>query len=215
MPVIAISREIGTGAAELAGQVAAELGAALVDRRIIDEIARRLQIPQEEAEALDETAPKFLERLLSAVARAGPDYGADAGWSEWTPPHPDDPAFDVRRASRSITEEVMKAAALTRNVVIVGRGATFLLKDDPRVLRVFLRGSLAARTAGVMKTLRLDANAAKRRVKESDVNWGAYVRAFYHIDWRDPANYDLVLDTGRLGTEAAARVILAAAARFG
>lgn len=43
MPVLAISREIGTGAAEIGQQVASKLGAELVDRRIIDEIARRLQ----------------------------------------------------------------------------------------------------------------------------------------------------------------------------
>lgn len=43
MPVLAISREIGTGADEIGQQVASKLGAELVDRRIIDEIARRLQ----------------------------------------------------------------------------------------------------------------------------------------------------------------------------
>lgn len=40
MPVLA---KIGTGAAEIGQQVASKLGAVLVDRRIIDEIARRLQ----------------------------------------------------------------------------------------------------------------------------------------------------------------------------
>lgn len=212
MPVVAISREIGAGAAEVAQQVATRLGAQVIDRRIIDEIARRLRIPEEEAEALDETTASLLERLLTSMAQTSFDSLA-AGSPEWTPPHPDDPAFDIRRASRRITEEVIKAAARTGKVVIVGRGAAFLLQDDPSVLRVFLRASPTARTAAVMKSLGLDAKAAERRVKESDVNWGAYVRDVYHRDWRDPSNYDLILDTSRLGSEAAARAILAALER--
>lgn len=212
MPVVAISREIGAGAAEVAQQVATRLGAQVIDRRIIDEIARRLRIPEEEAEALDETTASLLERLLTSMAQTSFDSLA-AGSPEWTPPHPDDPAFDIRRASRRITEEVIKAAARTGKVVIVGRGAAFLLQDDPSVLRVFLRASPTARRAAVMKSLGLDAKAAERRVKESDVNWGAYVRDVYHRDWRDPSNYDLILDTSRLGSEAAARAILAALER--
>lgn len=212
MPVVAISREIGAGAAEVAQQVATRLGAQVIDRRIIDEIALRLRIPEEEAEALDETTASLLERLLTSMAQTSFDSLA-AGSSEWTPPHPDDPAFDIRRASRRITEEVIKAAARTGKVVIVGRGAAFLLQDDPSILRVFLRASPTARTAAVMKSLGLDAKAAERRVKESDVNWGAYVRDVYHRDWRDPSNYDLILDTSRLGSEAAARAILAALER--
>lgn len=215
MPLVAISREIGTGAAEVAEHVARPLGADLVDRRIIDEIARRLQIPREEAQALDETPAKFLERLLSALAQVNSSSGFAEGSSGWMPPYPDDPAFDVRRASLRITEEVIREAVRTGNVVIVGRGAAYLLQDDPRVLRVFLRGSRAARTAAVMKSLQLEAKAAERRVEESDVNWGAYVRDVHHVDWRDPSHYDMVLDTSRLGGVGAAQVILAALRHMG
>ena len=59
------------------------------------------------------------------------------------------------------------------------------------------------------------ARAAADRVKESDANWGAYVRDAYHVDWREPANYDLVLDTNRLGGAKAAEVIRAALAQLG
>jgi len=211
MPIVAISREIGTGASEIAQQVARALDAELVDRRIIDEIARRLQIPPEEAERLDERPETLLERLFSGIAAAG--SGTGDAWV-WTPPYPGDPAFDERRAERRITEEVIEQAARLDNVVIVGRGAAYLLKDDPRVLRVFLRAPVAARTTAVMQRLRLDAKAAADRVKESDVNWGSYVRDAYHVDWRDPANYDLIIDTSRLGADVARRVIVNAATRM-
>lgn len=214
MPVVTISREIGTGATEIGQQVASKLGAELVDRRIIDEIARRLRIPPEEAERIDESSGSLLERLLSAMGGADLTTGIGDAWS-WTPPYAGDPGFDVHRASRRITEEVIKEAARLDDVVIVGRGAAYLLKDDARVLRIFLRAPQEARAALLMRSLGLDAKAAAERVKESDVNWGAYVRDAYHVNWRDPANYDLVLDTSRVGGEAAARVIIAAVLRPG
>lgn len=213
MAVVAIAREIGTGATDVARAVARGLGAEIVDHRIIDEVARRLRIPLEEAERFDEHSEGLLERLLFAIGSSS-QYGVDDAGS-WTPPYAGDPAFDIHHASRQVTEDVVREAARAANVVIVGRGAAHLLRDDPRALRVFLRAPTEARKAHLMTTLGLDAKTAADRVRESDVNWGAYVRDAYRVDWRDPANYDLVLDASRLGTDRAAQVILAAASGIG
>jgi cytidylate kinase-like protein len=213
MPVIAIARELGTRAPEISQRVAGELGAAVLDRRIIDEIARRLRIPTEEAERLDESREGLLDRILSGLARDPVSYGAGDAWT-WTPPYPGDPTFDIHRASRRVTEDVIAEAARLGNVVIVGRGAAYLVRDRPAALRVFLRAPVEARRAEVASALGVDAATAARRVRESDANRGAYVREAYHLDWRDPASYDLVIDTSRLDSEAAAEVILAAARRI-
>ncbi|MHB8590121.1 MAG: cytidylate kinase family protein [Candidatus Dormibacteraceae bacterium] len=47
-------------------------------------------------------------------------------------------------------------------------------------------------------------------MKQTDANRTAYIRQVYGHDWTHPSHYDLVLDTGRLGYEVAANVILAA-----
>jgi cytidylate kinase len=51
---------------------------------------------------------------------------------------------------------------------------------------------------------------AKKRLKQTDENWTAYIRQVYGHDRIHPAHYDMVLDTGRLGYEATVEVILAA-----
>jgi cytidylate kinase len=51
---------------------------------------------------------------------------------------------------------------------------------------------------------------ALRRMKQTDANRTAYIRQVYGHDWTDPSHYDVVLDTGRLGYDATANVILAA-----
>jgi len=211
MGVVAVARELGTGAAEIAQAVAHELHAELVDRRIIDEVARRLRITPEEAEQTDESSGSFVEQVLRRIGAGSISFGVDDSWP-WSAAYPGDEDLDMHRASLRVTQDVIKEAARTRSAVIVGRGAAYLLKDDPRVVRVFLRAPVEARRAQLMKSFHLDSDTAADRIRQSDANWGAFVRDAYGVEWRDPANYDLVLDTSRVGAERAAGIIVAAAA---
>jgi cytidylate kinase len=49
---------------------------------------------------------------------------------------------------------------------------------------------------------------ARRRMHETDANRAAYTRQLYKRDWCDPDEYDLIVNTGRLGYQATAEVIL-------
>jgi len=51
----------------------------------------------------------------------------------WTPPH-GDLAWDPRKSVLSMTQEIIRRQAATGNGVIVGRGAAYLLLDQPEVL---------------------------------------------------------------------------------
>ena len=51
---------------------------------------------------------------------------------------------------------------------------------------------------------------ARRRLKQTDENWTSYIRQVYGHDRNHPAHYDMVLDTGRLGYEVTAEVVLTA-----
>src|SRR5690348_17878166 len=121
--------------------LATELKADLIDSNLIDEVARRLQLPKEEVEAEDEQPGSLLARLLVALGSAStePLIPAEAG-SAWTPPNAA-PAFDTRKAVLQITQYEIKEAARGGNVVIVGRGGAYLLRDMPGALHVFLRAA--------------------------------------------------------------------------
>ena len=54
---------------------------------------------------------------------------------------------------------------------------------------------------------------ARKRLKQTDENWTAYIRQVYGHDRIHPAHYDMVLDTGRLGYEATVEGVLAALER--
>ena len=214
MPVITIGRQFGAGGATVGRMLADRLKADFLDSRIIDEVARRLQLPKEEVEAEDEQPGSLLARLLVALGSAStePLIPAEAG-AAWTPPNAA-PTFDTRKAILQITQHVIEEAARSGNVVIVGRGGAYLLRDHPGALHLFLRAEEAVRVKAIMERLSITgADEARKRLKQTDENWTAYIRQVYGHDRIHPAHYDMVLDTGRLGYEATVDSVLAALQR--
>lgn len=209
MPVVTIGRMYGSGGETVGSMVAERLGAELVDRKIFEEVARRLELPADEVEKHEEVPGSFLGRLLQALGSASVEL-APPDATAWAPPY-QDPGFDTRKAVLHITQEVVREAARTGNAVIVGRGAAYLLRDQPGGLHVFLRGDERSRIAVLRRAFGIGEEEARRRAKRVDANRRAYVRQVYDHDWLDPAHYDLVLDTGRIGYERATAAILAAA----
>jgi cytidylate kinase len=202
MPVVTISRQFGAGGSSVAGIVAAELHAEVVDKKLIEEVARRLQISPNEVAAEDERPRPLLERLVRSFSTLEPTMGAG-----WSPPYPD-PLFDPRNAIIELTEEVIHEVADGGNVVIVGRGAGFCLRERPNVFRVFLRAPEAVRVKTLMERFGLTEADARRKMHETDANRAAYTHQLYKKDWCDPDEYDLIVNTGRLGYQATAEVIL-------
>ena len=210
MPVITIGRQFGAGGEPVGRIVARRLKADLLDNEIMTEVARRLELPTDEVEAQDENPGSFLNRLLTALGSASVDFSVPPEVAAWTPPYAD-PAFDPRRAILNITQQVIREAASSGNVVIVGRGAGYLLRDQPGVTSVFLHAAEEVRLRYAMQAFGLDEVAARKRMKHTDANRAAYVRQVYGHDWLHPAHYDLVLESGRLGHETCAEIIVAAA----
>jgi cytidylate kinase len=210
VPVITIGRQFGAGGATVGGMLARRLKADFLDSRIIDEVARRLQLTKEDVEAEDEQPGSLLARLLVALGSASTEPLIPAEAAAWTPPNAA-PTFDTRKAVLQITQHVLQEAARSGNVVIVGRGGAYLLKDHPGALHLFLRASEAVRLKVIRERLSIATEEeAKKRLKQTDENWTAYIRQVYGHDRIHPAHYDMVLDTGRLGYEGAVEVVVAA-----
>ena len=209
MPIVTIGRMYGAGGETIGGMVAERLDAELVDNKIFDEVARRLGLPRDEVEKLEEVPGSFLNRVLQALGTASIEFAAPPEAAAWNPPY-SNPAFDTSRAVLQITQEVIREAARTGNAVIIGRGGAYILHDHRSALHVFLRGSESSRAAVVRESLGLSDEEARRRIKQIDANRRAYVRQVYNHDWLDGSHYHMVLDSSRLGYERTAAAILAA-----
>jgi len=211
VPVITIAREFGAGGEAVGGMLAERLGADLVDSRIIDEVARRLELPESEVQAADEDPASLVERLVIALGASSIDLSAPPEAPAWTPPY-QEPGFDLRKAVLQLTQQVIQEAARSGNSVIVGRGGASVLHGAADVTHVFLFASIPDRVPVVAEMLNVDADRARRKITETDANRAAYIKQVYGHDWRKPFLYDLMLNSGRLGYEGCTEAVLAAIA---
>lgn len=209
MPVVTIARHFGAGGESVGKMLADRLHADFLGPQLIDEVAHRLELPKEEVIAADEQPGSFLQRLLVALAAASPEHAVTAESPTWTPPYTD-PQSDPRRAVLEYTQQVIREAARGGNVVILGRGGAYILRDLPGALHVFLRADEAVRAKTVMERDNVTEEEARKRVKHTDENRRAYIRQAYGHTWDLPGHYDVVLDTGRIGYDASVEAILAA-----
>jgi cytidylate kinase len=210
MPVITIGRQFGAGGSTVGEMLADRLHADLLESRIIDEVALRLQLPKEEVEAEDESAGSLLSRLLVALGSASSEPLIPPEVTAWSPPNAD-PAFDTRKAVLQITQHVIQEAARAGNVVIVGRGGAYLLHDFPGALHVFLGASKSVRVKAIMERFKISSEEeARKRMERTDENWTAYIKQVYGHDRNLAGHYDMVLDTGRLGYDTTVEVIVTA-----
>lgn len=202
MPIVTVSRQYGAGGSSVAAIVAARLGADVLDKKLIDEIAQRLALPASDVEYQEERPRTFVERLVRSFSSLEPGMAG-----AYAPPYPA-PLFDSRKEIVHLTEQLIRKAAASGNVVIVGRGAGFVLRDQPGVFRVFLHAPDEVRCQTLVERFGLTEEVAGRKMHEIDSNRAAYIHQHYGRDWRDPGEYDLTIDTGRMGYQAAAEIIL-------
>src|SRR4030081_2898339 len=208
MPVITIGRQFGAGGQTVGEMLARRLKIDLLESRIIDEVAHRLQLPKEEVEAEDEQPGSLLGRLLVALGSASTEPMIPPEATAWNPPNAD-PTFDTRKAVLQITQHVIQEAAREGNVVIVGRGGAYILRDFPGALHVFLRASSAVRVKTIMARFKITSeDMARRLFRQTNETSSSYTKQVYGHDRNLASHYDLVIDTGRLGYEKTVKVIL-------
>ncbi len=215
MAVVTLARLIGARAHEVGELTAARLSAELVDRHLIDEVARRLQVPAAQIEELDEAPSSRLDRLLEQLASGSFEVTVASPLEGWDAPLGGDAMLrNPKQATVRVTDAVIQQLILRGGAVIVGRGAAFIARAHPSALRVLLWAEFDRRVAEVAKIQSVDEAAARRLVKETDANWRGYARHFYGTDLMDPSNYDLVIDTGRIPPPLAADIIASAASNL-
>jgi cytidylate kinase len=108
-------------------------------------------------------------------------------------------------------QAVLLDLAGKEDLVLVGRGGQFLFRDCPWGLHVKVVADLGARRSALQQAQALADADAEALLAEVDRQRSEWVRQHYGADWQDPAHYDLIVRSDRLGVEGAAAVICRAA----
>jgi cytidylate kinase len=203
MSLVSIRGQLGSGPTEIGRKIAETLHADYVDREIIAEVAARLH--RQEQDVLEKESPpsSLLDRIAEALQRSLP-FGE--GFEGAYLPAWKIPLDDIRYFQ--MLESVVKDLARSPSLVIQGRGSQFILKNDPRVFRVQIVATLEQRIKRVMEELKLSPEAAKQEIARFESGAREFVKRYFRVEVEDPKYYDLVINTERIGFEAASSIIV-------
>jgi Cytidylate kinase-like family len=181
--------------------VADQLGFLYVDNEIVAQAAARAGVGH--AEVADaERRRSLIVRALDAIAQGGGET-----WTMGTVGMPPTGSGLGRYDLLALIREAIEQAAARGNVVIVAHAASHVIARPADALRVLVTASPDRRAQRLAELQGIDANEARRMIKDADAGRRDYLKSFHGVDQEMPTHYDLVLNTDVLRIEEAARVV--------
>jgi cytidylate kinase len=181
-----LSREAGANGTLIARAVGERLGWPVYDRELVHHIATDMGVRGTLLDTLDEKHRSWLQECMEA-------FGSG-------------PAVSGSSYARHLMETIGSLGAHGQ-CVIVGRGAAQILPANV-TLRVRLVGPMQERVKAVCQKLCIPKDDAKKWIKKTDDERSCFVKDYFRRDASDPRQYDLVLNSARLGVTACAELII-------
>ena len=194
--VITIARSYGSGGRKMGRLLAKELGYEYYDREIQRIASDESGISEELFRQADEKQRIPLFRIAREVYTG-----------EVIPPDSDD--FISNENLFRYQAKIIRELAATRNCVIVGRCANFILRGRDNVLNVFVTAPVVDCVRRVMETDGLNLEEAEKKIKKIDKRRADYFKYFTGRQWQDAALYDLCLNTGHMSEQKCVDIVRA------
>ena len=193
--VITIGRQYGSGGREIGRRLAEELDIAYYDKELLVEASKQSGICEELFENHDEKPTKsFLYSLMTGVQT----HGGSA------PMYLDMPLN--HRMFLAQFDAIRKLAG-EGPCVVVGRCADYVLRDQKNVINVFLKADMEHRRERAIER-GAEPQKAEETVRKNDKDRAAYYNYYATSTWGDVNNYDLCVDTGKLGYDGTVQLII-------
>jgi cytidylate kinase len=197
--VITVAREFGSGGGVIAATLAQKLGWQLLDKDLVDEVARAAHVDPDLARAYDERIDTWMHR----IAKTALWHGAPYGKSTVT----DQDYFDADTMA-ALESGLIEEAGERGQCVIVGRGAQCLLQRRPDVFHVFIYAPMRLKVERVQARMQCDDPV--ETIRNMERQRADYVKTRFGCTWNDPHLFNLMLSAS-LGEEIVASTILHAA----
>lgn len=192
--IITISREFGSGGRLVGERLAAKLGIAFYDRALIQLAAGKSGLDLRMFETAEEEARN---KFLFNLAIGG--YVSTESFSGVTIPISDQVFF----AQSKVIEEL----AAKESCVIIGRCASYLLRNHPGIVRVFIHADRANRLYRIVNDYGVPENEAENRLSNMDKGRKNYYEHYTNEEWGATESYDLAINTGFTGIDGAVELI--------
>jgi cytidylate kinase len=178
MAVITVSRELAALGDETAHELAKILDYRFVDKQVLENRIKSYGVAGRKFEKYDERKPSF----WASLSQDRDDY-------------------------LHYLKTAIFAEAAGGSSIFIGRGASVVFRDVPGVVSVFLVASPEIRLERVKSYFHCDDKRARQIIDQSDRDRTGFHRYFFDVEWRNPENYHLSLNTGSLHPAICARII--------
>jgi uncharacterized protein len=199
--VICISHATGAGGEEVGRLVADQLGFLYVEDEIVARAAAKAGVgPAEVADA--ERRRSFIVRFLDSMAQGGAET-----WTMGTVGLPPMGGELGRDELVALIREAIEQTAARGDVVIVAHAASQVVGRSPEALRVLVTASPDTRATRLAEVHGIDADQARRMLKDADAGRRDYLKRFHGVNEEAPTHYDIVLNMDVVPIDEAARVV--------
>lgn len=189
--IITIAREYGSGGHLLGERLAKELGIKLYDREFIRMAAQRSGIDEQYIAKNEQSIPSF---WLKCILSKNSEQPVEASLS----------ADDILFVAES---RIVQELAAQEPCIIVGRCADFVLKDHPKVVKVFCYSDLKSAVNRCVNDYGIPQEQAEAEIRRINRNRIHHYEYYTGWKWGEPHHYHLMLNTGNINLETACKLV--------
>lgn len=194
--VVTFARGFGTGGKEIASKLAADLGIHCYENRILTLASQMSGLDEKIFQEVNE---KMRMNGFSSFLRGLPRAKSYIARNEKF--KSDDKLFDYQ-------SQIIKNLADTESCVIVGKCADFVLRDHPNVVSVYIEAPRSFCVKRTMEHMGVTEEVSNATIAQTDKFRADYYKYYTHGNyWTNPVNYDMTLNSERVGIDECVKVI--------
>ena len=188
--IITIARQHGSSGREIARALSEDLGIQCFDKEIVDEAAENSSICKELISSFDEK--RVSPFMLQTTQYPSMNYGL---------------GLNIQVASAQF--DVIRKLADQGDCIFVGRCADYILRERKDLTRVFIMGDQEEKIRCIMKRQQISESEAKKKIKQVDKDRSSYYKYYTDQIWGESENYDLCINSSKIGITGTVNVIKA------
>lgn len=195
--VVTFARGFGSGGKVIASQLAKDLGIHCYENRILT-LASQMSgldenVFQEVNEKIRET--NAISGFLKGLPRSKNYIARNEKFVS------DDKLFEYQ-------SEIIRSLAEKESCVIVGKCADYVLRDNPNVVSIYIEAPRAFCVQRTMENMGVTEEVANATIERTDKYRADYYQYYTHGNyWTNPVNYDMTLNSERVGVENCVKAI--------
>ena len=188
--VITIARNFGAGGKSVGLALSKELGIPCYERQILTMASEKSGIDEKLFVDMDERLNGgFLAKKLASMPFS-------------TVLEPREKDFTSDNNLFNIQADILQTMARSESFIVIGKCADFVLRPYGNVINVFIEAPQSACIHTIMERTNVSEQRALQMYKKTNKYRSEYYNHYtYGGEWRDPMNYDLVLNSYKVGID--------------